>query len=144
VDTRIDYSDVVAFQQALRRSNAGMKTQLKGVNKEVAQLVVERAQGTASGVGRQAAKAAASLRASNTVGAAQVMGGSARLPWFAGAEFGAKRYAQFKPWRGNAVADPFGGGAGWFLYPTIRSNREPILDKFNEAMRHALAPAWPT
>lgn len=139
---RVNYDDVVRFQQALRRAGPEMKNKVKAVNKSVAQLVVDRAQGTAGGVGRQAAKAAASLRASNTVGAAQVRGGSARLPWFAGAEFGAKRYKQFQEWRGNQSANVFEGGAGYFLFPSIRANREEILTKFRDGALEAVRPAF--
>lgn len=137
---RLEYDDVVAFQQALRRANAESKAAVKAVNKSVAELVVEKAKGAAEG--RQAVKAAASLRAANTVGAAQVKGGSARLPWFKGAEFGSKRYKQFKPWRGNQSVNAFEGGAGYFLYPSIRASKNEILSKFRDSALDAIRPAF--
>lgn len=139
---RVDYDDVVRFQSALKRTNPEIKAKLKAVNRNTAQMVVDVAQAKAGSVGRQAAKAASTLRAANTVGSSQVKGGSGRLPWFKGAEFGSKRYAQFQSWRGNASTNAFDGGAGYFLFPAIREHREQILGLWRDGINDALKPAF--
>jgi hypothetical protein len=49
-------------------------------------------------------------------------------PEAGGAEFGALRFKQFKPWLGN------GPGAGYFIYPTIRADADRIADEYEGAM----------
>lgn len=79
--------------------------------------------------------------------------GSGGLAWALGYEFGSggspgvraagsgrRRqgpYPQFPPWRGNST------GAGYFLWPTIRGQREEILAGMVEAVETTLWPSDP-
>ncbi len=138
------------FRRELKKlDDAGLTDQLKDVNRKVADLVVDRAQGKAST--RQERKAAASLRASRQAARAQVVGGNARVPWFTGAEFGAGQNAprigpsgrrflgfnQFGSWTGN------GRSAGNFLYPAIREATDEIVDMYGDAIEKIAARAFP-
>jgi hypothetical protein len=49
-----------------------------------------------------------------------------------GAEFGADRYTQFLPWRGNKE------GAGYFLWPAIRDLGPVIRREYSDALLDAL------
>jgi hypothetical protein len=122
----------------MARASGDLKSKVNRADAEVARLVVDNAQNRAGGEGRQAARAAASLRASRTA----VTGGGSRLAWFAGAEFGALRYGQFKRWRGNQPSDAFSGGAGYFLFPSIRDSEREILQTFRDALMDAVGPAF--
>ena len=107
---------------------------LKQANVKAANLVVDRAQGAAGGVGRQAAKAARTLTAANTGVAARVVGGGG-LEWFYGAEFGATRWHQFKPHRGTT---------GYFLFPTIRKEMPDIINLYGDELLQVARAAFPS
>lgn len=139
------------FRRELRRlEDQGMVEGLKAVNYEVASRVVVWAQARAGGLGAMQVRAAGSLRASRTQARAQVAGGGARVPFFAGAEFGAGQnqprrtsrgtvtgWNQFQPWRGN------GPDAGYFLYPAIRDHNTEIVQTYSEAMAELGRRAFP-
>jgi hypothetical protein len=150
------------FRNELRRlqteSGGDGSALLKDANWKVAQFVVGRAQSRAGTVGRQQARAAESLRASKTVNRAQVAGGSAKMPFFFGAEFGAKQnilrserraagwagpgrylgFRQFKQWR-----KPGGGNTGYFLFPTLRAETQNIIDFYADELDKVAAQAFP-
>jgi hypothetical protein len=150
------------FRNELRRleteSGSDGSALLKDANWKVAQFVTERAQTRAGTVGRQQARAAESLRASKTVNRAQVAGGSAKVPFFFGAEFGAKQnilrserraagwagpgrylgFRQFAPWK-----RPGGGNTGYFLFPTLRAETQNIIDLYGDELDKVTAKAFP-
>jgi hypothetical protein len=101
----------------LDRAPASMETAKREAQIESARMVAERATQAARAQGSIARKAAPDIRVSDTE---VVYGGS---PWSMGAEFGAIRWKQFKPWRGNKDA------AGYFLWPTVRELRDTALPK---------------
>lgn len=105
------------LNQALRKLEPGFRKELKGLNLRVAKLVTEEARAVAYSLGGVAAHVAPSLKAKGAQQSAGVELGDAAA---AGAEFGAKQYKQFKPWKGNTET------AGYFLYPTIRQDAAKI------------------
>jgi hypothetical protein len=137
------------FRRELKKlDEAGLIADLKEANREVAQLVVDGAQQRADT--RLERAAAASLRASRTQARAQVIGGSSKVPFFGGAEFGAGQNAprvratgryvgfnQFKAWTGN------GRSAGFFLYPTIRAETDRIVEVYGDHMDRITKKAFP-
>lgn len=136
----------------------GNRQLLKDANWRVAQFVTEKARQRASGVGRQQARAAESLKPSKTVNRAQVTGGNARVPFFFGAEFGAKpnvlrserqragwagpgRYIgfrQFLPW-----TKPGSGNVGYFLFPTLKNESSDIIELYADELDKVTAKAFP-
>lgn len=52
-----------------------------------------------------------------------------------GGEFGSDRHTQFSPWRGNKE------GAGYALWPTIRGERDMIMDEYGDAILRAVDKA---
>lgn len=118
-----------------------------------AEVVIPRAQARAAGIGKMQTKAAATLTSVSTVTGGAVRFGKG-FPASMGAEFGAGRdelrnvkrsgrgfygvgWNQFKSWRGQRDA------TGYFLWPTIRDDREAIVDKFNEGILPLLNRLFP-
>lgn len=116
------------FQRELKKVDT---PSMKDANFKIANFVVDKAKGRASGVGRQQAKAAGTMRASRSGIAARVVGGNG-IDWFNGAEFGSVKYGQFPAHRGQE---------GYFLFPTIRDDREAIeevaMDEFMKVAQKA-------
>ncbi len=131
-DVSVTVEGLTEFRKQLSRIDSDAPNLIRKANVAVADLVVNRAKAKAESVGGVAAKAAASLRATKTVGAASVRLGGNDAPYAMGAEFGGgsrPRTRQFKPWRGS------GEDAGYFLYPTIRDSQSQILDEYDKALR---------
>lgn len=129
------------FRRELRRANRDLAKQVMvEANVEVAEAVIEGARTKARGVGRQQARAIETLRSARKQRAAVVRLGrnTDKWAWTLGAEFGAKAYPQFPPWRGNDE------NAGYFLYPTIREkSRDEIPDIYLDAIVEAFERAFP-
>ena len=114
-----------------------LSKELRGAHKEAADGVRSKAYGRAMSIGGVAAKAAPSLKARAGAQSAGVAVGGAAYPFGLGAEFGAYRYKQFSPWRGN------GSDAGYFLYPTIRDEADSIIEPYLEALDAVTRKAFP-
>jgi hypothetical protein len=130
---------------------------LKGANYKVATHVIGRAQGRAAGAGRMQARAASTLKAGRAQARATITGGVG-VPYFFGAEFGSKSnilrrarqpagwagagrwlgYNQFLPWK-----QPGGGRAGYFLFPTMRSESAAIVEIYGDELDDIVAAAFP-
>jgi hypothetical protein len=124
------------LRRELRKlADAGLTDQLKDANKAVADLVVAGAQSAAST--RMERRAASSLRSSRQAARAQVVGGSAKVPFFGGAEFGSLRYRQFRPWTGS------NSQSGYFLYPTIRDLSDDIVELYGDEIEKIAGKAFP-
>ncbi len=91
---------------------------------DAAKTVIADAKGNAST--RMERSAAGRLKVSKGANAAAVMLGG--KPYDLGAEFGAKRWHQFKPWRGNDI------DAGYFLFPAVRDAQDELLDEFSDVI----------
>ena len=135
------------FRRELKKLAGGATDMLKDANYKVASLVVTGAQSRADTPMRRVAMS--TLRASRSASRAQVTGGSG-IEFFGGAEFGAGRnkprntrrgtvrgWNQFSPWRGS------GSGAGYALYPFIRSATDEIVDIYGDEMEKISRAAFP-
>lgn len=125
------------FARALRKMSPAIRRELDKRNRAIGGRVVEKAKGRASGVSRQAAAASQSLRATAARGGVAIQLRNAR-GFELGAEFGAKKYPQFPPWRGNqwsGVPD----GVGYFMHPTIREEVPTVTDEYLAAAQAAAA-----
>lgn len=129
------------LRRALKAIGDEYPDQLKQANIALADGIVSGSLRRAAGVSPLANKAAKSLRAMKSAANASVRGGGARYPYFFGAEFGSKRYRQFKAWRGNQFTP--GGQPGYFLHPTIREDSQQLLIKYREILDRLHATAFP-
>lgn len=103
----------------------------------IGELIVTSAQHRAGSLGAMQAKAARSARAGRAKNAASVTIGGASSPFALGAEFGSNRFRQFDPWRGS------GKGAGYWLWPAVRSEDRAIERVYEQAVDKAAARAFP-
>ena len=126
------------LSRTLKALGGDFQSKLKNTNFSVANFVKGKAENRARGLGGVAAKAATALRASKTTAYAAIRLGGARYPWALGAEFGSKKYGQFKPWRGT-MNDA--GRYGYFLGPTIRDNRQQIVTEWQRGVEKILNEA---
>lgn len=122
------------LQAALRRVDTALPRQLRLAGNAAVAGIVTGAQARARSQGGVAAKTAPSIRAASEQRAAAVKIGGARYPFALGAEFGAQRFRQFEPWRGNQwVMTP---GVGYFLHPEIVEHVRSgaLVDAFDAAL----------
>ncbi|EFC86467.1 hypothetical protein [Parafrankia sp. EUN1f] len=134
--------DLGSFRRRVRQAGAELKGELKAANIEVSEIIVEGAKAKASGQGKQANRAASTLKAGKSASDAYVNFGTKRKPYALGSEFGSKRdhprelesgrtmrgWNQFRSWRGNKE------GAGYFLWPTIRQEKTKITETYLAAI----------
>lgn len=118
------------FRVSLKKAGDEYPAKLKEANVEVANLVKTKAIGKAGSVGGVAPKAANSLRAAKSAAGATLYLGGGKAPYALGAEFGARKYPQFKPYLSAGPPDASVGGEGYFLFPSIRENREVIIETY--------------
>lgn len=128
------------LRRELKRT-AGNLEDLKVANRQVSELVADKARSRAAQVGGVAGHVARqnSIRSSSAAAAAKVLlGGAADKHGPAlGAEFGSKNYPQFEPWRGSDES------AGYFLWPTIRAERERIVEVYGQLLDELTRKAFP-
>lgn len=125
---RIDVDGLAELNRALRAMGGReFQAELREAGKEIASDVASSARGIAMGLGGVAAKTAPSIAASAGFTSAGVGFGGAAYPFAMGAEFGAVRYPQFRPWRGS------GSDAGYFVYEAIRDHADDIEETYLDA-----------
>lgn len=132
------------FRQALKVAGDRFPEQMRAANFEAASKIVEFAKAEAETVSiRTPTKAAKSLRASKAVSYSSIRGGGPAFPYFYGAEFGAKRYHQFLPWRGNQWTG-WDSGVGYFLHPAIRKEGRQVVADYMHKIDVLTRMAFPT
>lgn len=128
--------------KGLKEADAALPKELGRASKDAADIVVTAASALASSVGGAARHAAPSLKAAAQARQAAVSYGSDALPMAMGAEFGAKRYPQFKPFRGNQWEGD--GGPGYVLSPTIKDKHAEFETAYLAAIDRITKSAFPT
>lgn len=129
------------FTTALRAMGEHLPKSLRDYNVKAAEEIV--AKGRDNAETPQARLAAKSLRASKSSSYVAVMlGNNGRYAFARGAEWGARKYKQFPPWRGNQWMS-WGGGPGYFLHPAIREVGETVLAHYWESIRTLRKEAFP-
>lgn len=132
--TGVEVQGLKELRSALRKAAdlEGMAA-IKAAHKAAGDHIVNVGRGNASAQGKQAAKAAQSLKSTNTAGYAAVRIGGARFPFAPGSEFGSGKFKQFKPWRGS------GATAGHWLWPAIRAETPKLITDYGDAIEAALS-----
>lgn len=138
------------FVEGLDELRAGLKAigpaaerELSKANKAAADIVAKAAQAKAESLGGVAAKSAPSVKSSAGAKQASVFLGSDQFPFALGAEFGAKKYHQFKPWRGNQWVESGDENVGYFLHPAIRDNVDELEAQYLDAVGELSKIAFP-
>lgn len=149
---KLTFYNVAGLNKTLRALPRTASANLRDASQVIADKVAQDAAGAARAQGGVAALVAPTIRSGRDRVPVVRMGGSARLPgprnrsgkrqtigdviW--GAEFGggARRTTQqFLPWRGNDT------GAGYFLWPTVRGDRDFIEKEYGDAILDAIDEA---
>lgn len=133
-------------EAGLRRARPELKAQLAQAHKAIgedliaapARRLAERLGGGQARLARRQVISASSLQ--RTVAVRMNAG---RVPDAFGQEFGAKRFPQFQPWRGNQWNPDADSGPGYVLHPTILKNRRQVVDKYGDLVMNAMAQAFP-
>lgn len=116
------------LNRRLKELGPAAQKELRETNKSVAEFVADDARAAALTIGGVAAKVAPSIKAKGTNLGGGVSIGGAAYPFAGGAEFGAIKYKQFHPWRGNKET------AGYFVYPSIRRDADRITTEYSKAL----------
>lgn len=119
----------------LKAMEVGAEVGIRLANKEAATHVAQGASSAARSLGGVAAHVAPSIKASAGVKSGAVAFGGDAYPMGPGAEFGGGRRPttqQFKPWLGHT---------GYFVYPTIRRDRDDIDAAYREALDRIIKEA---
>lgn len=124
----VNVRGLAELNRTLKQLGPAVQAELKAANVEVGEMVANDARSIAYSLGGVAAKTAPSIGATRTQAGGGVSFGGAAYPFAGGAEFGAYRYPQFKPWRGN------GPEAGYFVYPAIRQDADEIADTYMDRL----------
>ena len=85
--TKIEVEGLNAFLRDLKKSGQRADDDIRSANEKVADIVIKKARTLANT--KQEKRAAATLQESSTLTAVRVTGGSAKVPYFGGANFGA-------------------------------------------------------
>lgn len=123
-DEAIRVEGLSGLRKGLRDADRDFPKALTDAHKEVAQDIVGKAQPKMRTKHGRVPKS--TLRASGTTGGAFV---KASGPTAFGDEFGATKYPQFKPHAGTT---------GYAVYPTIRGEREAIMDRYADTVEQKI------
>lgn len=127
------------FRSGLRRAGYGWPRVLAHVNRDIARFVETGSKGATENA--QQAKAARAIRGRGTQRESKiVIGGSP--PFALGAFMGALQYAQFPRWVG-ASWQVGGPGGPFAVNPTIRENKDEIVDAYGDAFERVARAAFP-
>lgn len=132
---KIQVRGLKELRAALKGVDAKAPKLLQQANKRAANLIVGPARARMGQHSpRAGSRAAGTIRALASGTRAQIGVGSNSVPWALGHEFGATRYKQFPPHRGQA---------GYAVYPTIRAMREQIIDQYGDFLDDLTQEAFP-
>ncbi len=155
---KVTYYTVAGLNKSIRKLPKEAKAHLRDGAEKIAKKVADDARGRARQVCGVAALVEPTIRSGRDTVPVVKMGNSTRLPatgngwqrnrtgprqtigdviW--GAEFGGgarPTTQQFRPWRGRDE------GAGYFLWPAVRGDRQFIADAYSDALKDAEAAAF--
>lgn len=130
------------FTRALKQTDAEWLRAHREALVDASEELLDAAKAKGAAQGGVAAKAArVALKPVRGVNEAGLRLDGRRYPYALGAEWGALRYPQFRPWRGNQW-DAWAGGPGYFVHPAVRDDAPQIIEKFMERFDKILDRAF--
>lgn len=139
---RIQITGLKELRRELKSADAKFPREIGALNKRlVNQLFVPAARSKAAGRSNPRAghDVINSIRGLGSQTRATIAGGSKRVAWFAGHEFGSRRFRQFaarSPRKGR-------GNAGYFLYPSVYENMPKALTAYGQMLDTLLRSSFP-
>lgn len=125
------------FRRELKALESTMPRELTKAGKRVAEMVAKDARASFASRSGVASEVPDAVKSSGAGGASVILD-TGRAPSILGHEFGSNRFTQFPVWLGNDM------DAGYSLFPTIRSNRERIVETYGDELDHLAARAFPS
>lgn len=135
ITTRID--GLREFRNELKDVAAEMPRELRSGLKDIVELMAPKVRSAFESGGGVLPKVAPSVKVLAQQTGASIRIGGTQYPFALGAEFGSAQFKQFQPWRGS------GGDAGYALYPTVRAEREHLVDDVGDLMERLASKAFP-
>lgn len=136
-DEAVRIEGLRAFVKAIKAADPEWAKEIKVANRDIAKAIAGDTKASFRSRSGVAPKVAKSVRVlAQQAGAAIKIGGDA-YPYALGSEFGSSRFRQFPAWRGS------GSRAGYSLYPSIRSNRSEIEQRYERLIADVAARAFP-
>jgi hypothetical protein len=135
--------DVVVrgLDELLRDLKAALTTlprQVTAGHRRSAKVVEAASRAKAEGQGGAIGKAKMGIKAAATQRTAKLVLDGSRHPYIFGGEFGAKRFRQFEPWRGNRWAPDSANGVGYAVHPAVRETREEFVEAYADEIEKVL------
>lgn len=122
------------LRRGLKEAEDRSPKELTATNKAVAEMLVAPAQGRlAQHSPRAGSQASGTIRALASATKAQLAGGSAAVPWYAGHEWGSIKYRQF----------PAKNPDGYALYPTVKAESGRIVERYAQMLDELTKGAFP-
>jgi hypothetical protein len=122
--SRIQITGIKEFQASLRKMDADLPKQLRIALNQASQVVIDKARPQ---VPSRSGAARGSLKVRSSQREARVAAGGRRAPYYPWLDFGGS------VGRAKSVHRPF-YTEGRFIYPSLRKNREEILDIMSQAL----------
>ncbi|HEC09745.1 MAG TPA: hypothetical protein ENI86_09295 [Acidimicrobiales bacterium] len=134
------------LRKGLRSAPPAVKRRLGQVNFEAGKAVIgwaEQEAQSAPAVTRHIFHAKA-LKASRAARSARLtLGGKKpKIAFAPGAEYGAKKYKRFPPWKGNQWS-PDSGKVGYAMHPAFRKRKSEFLDIYMAMLDKVLSEPFP-
>lgn len=123
-DVRIKVTGLREFQRALRRMDSNLPKQLRLALNEASTLVIDKARPL---IPVRTGRAANSLKVRSTQREARIAAGGRTAPYYPWLDFGGKTG------RHKSVERAF-YKEGRYIYPTLRKNREEVIDIMQTAI----------
>lgn len=146
---KVEVDGLKDFQRELKALDSKLPTELRKANKKAADVVADDARARYRSQPGLGPRAAASLKvqaqqreASIVIGKISTRRGSAII---LGVEFGGSTDPNRRTSRGGHTTqfEPYRGKEGYALYPSIRMNRERVIDVYGELLEEAARAAFP-
>lgn len=133
----IDVVGLKDFQRELRQMDKAWAKELRVANKKAAEPIAKDTRSSFASRPGVAPKVAASVKVLAEQRSASIKIGGDKYPYAMGSEFGSIQFKQFPPHRGS------GSEAGYSLYPSIRSNRENVINVYGDLIDEVAKAAFP-
>jgi hypothetical protein len=118
------------FLRDLKAASTTLPRQVTAGHRRAAKVVEAASRAKAEAQGGAIGKAKMGIRAAATRRTAKLVLDGVRHPYIFGGEFGAKRFRQFEPWRGNRWAPDSDNGVGYAVHPAVRETREEFVEAY--------------
>jgi hypothetical protein len=145
----IDVVGLRDFQRELRSLDKTFPREMRVANKKAAEPIADDTRASFSSRGGVAPKVAPSVKVKAQQREASISIGGDKYPYAMGAEFGGGLHGAGNPTSGGGYTTQFpphrgnGAGAGYSLYPSIRKNKEKVVNIYGDLIDDLAKASFP-